>query len=73
MIPAGRGAVGPALENDKGPTELRRLLDEALRCLESTDLPGANAALKKAYVEATSPVVAAPGDHQTARESEDRG
>lgn len=54
MIPARRGAVRPALVNDKGLTELRRLFDEALRCLESTDLPGANTALKKAYVEAAS-------------------
>lgn len=70
MIPARRG---PALENDRGSTKLRRLLDEALRCLERTDLPGANTALKRAYVEAASPGVAAPGNHQKARESEDRG
>ena len=63
----------PALENYKGPTELGRLLDEAIRCLESTDLPGANAALKRAYIEAASLGTAAPVGHQTEKESEDRG
>lgn len=34
--------------------ELDRLLEEAIRLLESTDLRGANEALKKASVEAAS-------------------
>ena len=34
--------------------ELERLLKEAIRLLESTDLRGANEALKKASVEAAS-------------------
>lgn len=42
----------PARETDDGPAEMGRLFEEALRCLESTDLSGANAALKKAYAEA---------------------
>ena len=33
------------------PTELDRLLEEALRCLKGTDLHGANAALERAVVE----------------------
>jgi hypothetical protein len=32
---------------DNIPTELVRLLGEAIRCLGNTNLPGANAALKK--------------------------
>jgi hypothetical protein len=36
------------------PTELGRLIDEALRCLEGTDLHGANAALAEACAEAAS-------------------
>lgn len=52
MIPGKDGQVlKPARETD-GPTELGRHLEEALRCLESTDLYGANAALKKVHDEA---------------------
>lgn len=32
---------------DDGPTDLFRLLEEVRRCLECTDLAGANAALKR--------------------------
>ena len=48
---------------DKGPPgdrkcegyeELGRLLEQAIRCLESTDLHGANDALKRAGAEAAS-------------------
>lgn len=60
------------LKNDGGPTELCRLLDEAFRCLEGTDLPGANAALKRVLVEAAPLSVAAPGGHQTGKAFEDR-
>ncbi len=67
MIPAR-----PARETG-GPSELGRLIDEALRCLESTDFSGANAALKKAHAEAASPGIAAPAGHETAKKHEDRG
>jgi hypothetical protein len=40
---------------DGVPTEMGRLIEEALRCLEGTDLRGANAALEKACTEAASP------------------
>ena len=40
---------------DGVPTELGRLIEGALRCLEDTDLRGANAALEKACAEAASP------------------
>lgn len=74
MIPGKDGHLPiPACEDDGGPTELGRLLEEALRCLESTDLYGANAAVKRAHAEAASPGVAAPGDHETGKKSEDRG
>ncbi len=73
----------PAREKrDNSSTELNRLFGEALRCLESTDLPGANAALERVLAEASFPrnaaeltgyVVAAPGAHETGNESEDRG
>lgn len=33
------------------PAELSRLFEEALRCLRSTDLRGANTALQKAHAE----------------------
>jgi hypothetical protein len=40
---------------DGAPTELGRLIEEAIRCLEGTDLRSANAALEKACTEAASP------------------
>ena len=42
----------PAGEINDGTAELGRLFEEALRCLASTDLDGANAALEKAHAEA---------------------
>jgi hypothetical protein len=36
------------------PTELSRLIEEALRCLEGTDFHGASVALQKACAEAAS-------------------
>ena len=36
---------------DNVPTELARHLEEALRCLDCTDLDGANAALERACTE----------------------
>lgn len=62
----------PAREADGGATELGRLFEEAIRCLKSTDLPGANAALKKAHAEAAFGRNAA-GPRKTANGSEDRG
>jgi hypothetical protein len=47
-------ALKPARESFDVPTELGRLIDEALRCLEGTDLHGANAALAEACAEAAS-------------------
>jgi hypothetical protein len=44
-----------AVPTDSVTTELVRHLEEALRCLEVTDLRGANAALKRACTEAASP------------------
>lgn len=41
---------------DGGTAKLGRLFEEALRCLAGTDLEGANAALKKAHVEAARSV-----------------
>ncbi len=45
----------PTVPTDSVPTLLVRHLEEALRCLEVTDLHGANAALKRACTEAASP------------------
>jgi len=42
----------PAGEINDGTAELGPLFEEALRCLASTDLDGANAALEKAHAEA---------------------
>lgn len=68
------------------PAKLGLLIEEALKCLKSTDLPGANAALKKAHAEAalsrldtpsSLPVVtkdgAVPGAGRTGDGAEDRG
>ncbi len=46
----------PASGIDDGGAKLGRLFEEALRCLASTDLDGANAALKKAHAEAAGSV-----------------
>lgn len=46
----------PVSEIDDRAAELGRLFEEALRCLASTDLDGANAALKKAHAEAARSV-----------------
>ncbi len=46
----------PAGEINAGTAKLGRLFEEALRCLASTDLDGANAALKKAHAEAARSV-----------------
>lgn len=51
---AGNGPTD-GVPTDGVPTELGRLLEEALGCLEDMDLPGANAALRKAHAEAASP------------------
>lgn len=56
-----------AHETDAGAARLVRLFEEALRCLESTDLPGANAVLEKAYAEA------ALVTEETGNEFEERG
>ncbi len=56
-----------------GPTELNRLFEEAIRCLEGADLPGANAALKKAHAEVVSTGDATTGAPRTGNGSEDRG
>lgn len=72
---------------DSVPTELGRLIEEALRYLEGTNLHGANAVLEKACAEAASPREgagsprgyvgvddgAAQGGHETGNESENRG
>ena len=59
---------------DNNPTELVRLLGNAIRCLDNTDLPGANAALKKALAGAASPGSGtAQGVPQPGTGSEDRG
>ena len=63
----------PAHRGDVGTTELFRILGEVRRCLERTDLPGANAALRRANAEAVSLGDVATGDNKTAKESEDRG
>ena len=42
-------------EHGSTPVKLGRPLEEALRCLEGTDLHGANAALERARTEAASP------------------
>jgi hypothetical protein len=74
MTPTRSGRKSkPAREGDDGPAELFRLLGEARRCLEDTDLPGANAALRRANAEAASLVGVAPGARTTGKESEDRG
>lgn len=71
MKPVREGAE-PRVDND--PVELGRLLEEAIRCLECTDLSGANAALKKAHAEvASTGFGAAPGGRETVAEFEDRG
>jgi hypothetical protein len=77
-------------ENFEVPThsvraELGRLIEEALRCLEGTDLHGASVALEKACVEAASScdaaglpryvgvdAAAAYRSQETRKESEDR-
>ena len=73
-------ARGGAARNGDGPTELDRLLEEAVRCIEALDLTGANAALRKAHAEAASPrddadtgEEAVPGGRATAGDSGDRG
>jgi len=73
----------PAREIYDGTAELGRLFEEALRCLASTDLVGANAALKKAQAEAASsrddgetPEFVGVDDgaaYETENEPEDRG
>lgn len=73
----------PASEIDDRAAELGRLFEEALRCLASTDLDGANAALKKAHAEAAlargdaeTPRFVSVDDgvaHETGNEIEDRG
>jgi hypothetical protein len=55
----GEHTMNPARKNFDVPThsvpkELDRLIEEALRCLEGTDLHGASAALEKACAEAAS-------------------
>lgn len=60
----------------EGPTKLSLLFEEAIRCLDGTDLPGANAALKRAYAEAAKPMGyagAAPGARKMRNGSEDWG
>lgn len=56
---------------DNNPAELGLLLEEAIRCLDSTDFPGANAALKKVLAGAASHgSSAAPGVRQPGTGSE---
>lgn len=71
-VKPARKSAEPGVDND--PAELGRLLEEAIRCLDSTDLPGANAALKKAHAEAVSHGGRrGAGGHETGKEIEDRG
>ena len=64
----------PVRESDVDPTELFRLLGEARRCLEGTDLSGATAALIRANAEAAMLGDGATlGDHRKLEASEDRG
>lgn len=83
MVMPGKEGRVPEAARGAGPargvaTELGRLFDEAITCLGSTDLSGANEALKRAHAEVSSPRNAAGPSRSAdaareASESEDRG
>ena len=69
MIPGkDNRTLEPAHETD-GPTELNRLFEVTLQCLKSTDLYGANAALKKVHDEAAL----APGSRRNEERTQGSG
>ncbi|MGH3146750.1 MAG: hypothetical protein ACRDTR_13225 [Rubrobacter sp.] len=57
----------------EGSTRLDRLFEETHRCLKNTDLPGANAAIKKVHAGVASTGGILPRGRETVEEFEDRG